>query len=174
MTKSTLTRRALVVRTAAIPAAAALALPAVAAQAATEPDPIFALIEAHRESLIRQLRTAREGFDIPYSDPAREAADEVDAQTWKIRQAAGMTLIGTRPTTFAGIVALLAYADDLHIGTVALPEAPSDWYINAEQLGSWDDEHIVDNNNGEPIELPFAFWIMRNVRAAIEQMASVS
>jgi ABC-type sugar transport system substrate-binding protein len=44
MSKSTLTRRALVASTAAMPAAAALGLPAVA-QAAAEPDPIFAVIE---------------------------------------------------------------------------------------------------------------------------------
>jgi hypothetical protein len=46
MSKSTLTRRALVASTAAIPAAAALGLPAVA-HAAVEPDPIFALIDAY-------------------------------------------------------------------------------------------------------------------------------
>jgi hypothetical protein len=47
MSKSTLTRRALVASTAAVPAAAALGLPAVA-HAAAEPDPIFAVIEAQR------------------------------------------------------------------------------------------------------------------------------
>jgi ABC-type sugar transport system substrate-binding protein len=44
MSKSTLTRRALVASTAALPAAAALGLP-TAAQAAAEPDPIFAAME---------------------------------------------------------------------------------------------------------------------------------
>ena len=47
MTKS-MTRRALVASTAAMPAAAALGLPV--AQAAAEPDPIFAAIEAHRKA----------------------------------------------------------------------------------------------------------------------------
>ena len=49
MSKSTLTRRALVASTAAVPAAAALGLPAVA-QAAAEPDPAFALIEEYRRA----------------------------------------------------------------------------------------------------------------------------
>jgi hypothetical protein len=48
MSKSTLTRRALVASTAAIPAVAALGLPAVAQ--AVEPDPIFSAIEAHRQA----------------------------------------------------------------------------------------------------------------------------
>jgi hypothetical protein len=42
-----LTRRALVASTAAIPAAAALSLPAIAA---AEPDPIFAAIEEYRRA----------------------------------------------------------------------------------------------------------------------------
>ena len=57
MSKSTLTRRALVASTAALPAAAALGLPA-AAQAAAEPDPIFAAMEQTdlaREQSVRWL-----------------------------------------------------------------------------------------------------------------------
>ena len=49
MSKSTLTRRALVASTAAVPAAAALGLPAIAL-AAAEPDPIFALVERLKEA----------------------------------------------------------------------------------------------------------------------------
>ena len=48
MSKSTLTRRALVASTAAVPAAAALGLPI--AQAAAEHDPAFALIERYKEA----------------------------------------------------------------------------------------------------------------------------
>jgi hypothetical protein len=47
MSKSTLTRRALVASIAAMPAAAVLP---IAAQAATEPDPAFALIERFKEA----------------------------------------------------------------------------------------------------------------------------
>jgi hypothetical protein len=161
---STLTRRSLVASTAALPA---LALPAAAA----EPDPIFAAIEWHREAAIRQMRASRATFDLEHGDPAIEAADEFEDRARNGRNEAEHALFNTQPTTLAGVVALLAYADGLHIGAVALPEDPSNWNIDAESLGVWSDEQIVDSFDGKRIELPFAFWIMRNVRASIERLA---
>jgi hypothetical protein len=68
MPKSTLTRRALVASTAAVPAAAALGLPAVA-QAVVEPDRIFAAIEQFKSGVAALVS----GYDGPRHDAVEEA-----------------------------------------------------------------------------------------------------
>jgi hypothetical protein len=90
---------------------------------------------------------------------------EVDAQ-WK--------LTNVVPTTFAGVLALLAYSDDLYTGALALPEEPQNWHSGREVggfLGVSCDDEVLDKFSGEPIELPLIFWIMRNVRTALQDMA---
>jgi hypothetical protein len=101
MSKSTLTRRALVASTAAMPAAAALGLPAVA-QAAAEPDPIFALIEKYREA-----------FD--QHGAALDAEDEDQSTLACHAQAkAAQELCHTPPTTLAGLAAVLSFVINVH------------------------------------------------------------
>jgi hypothetical protein len=93
--KST-TRRAVL---AGIATAPALAAPAVAAAGAyAPPDPIFVAIERHRTALV--------AFETAPSDDELDAAGDVH------RDALG-DLLGTKPTTVAGCVAVLRYVDDL-------------------------------------------------------------
>jgi hypothetical protein len=33
---------------------------------------------------------------------------------------------------------------------------------------------IIDKDNGKPIELPYYFWIMRNIKAALQALAKQS
>jgi hypothetical protein len=63
---SNLSRRSLVASAATLPA---LALPAVALPASSEPDPIFAAIEAHRALFIKMMRAARVRSHIEHGEP---------------------------------------------------------------------------------------------------------
>jgi hypothetical protein len=96
MSKSTLTRRALVASAAAVPAAAALSLPAVA-QATAEPDPIFAVIEVYREAWDR---LGKRGPQSGEEEEERLCFDMADA---------ARNLCRTAPTTIAGLAAVLTH-----------------------------------------------------------------
>jgi hypothetical protein len=96
MPKSTLTRRALVASTAAVPAAAALGLPAVA-QAVVEPDRIFAAIEQFKSGVAALVS----GYDGPRHDAFEEAFFKVQA-----------ALLETVPTTLVGMKAKISFCMD--------------------------------------------------------------
>jgi hypothetical protein len=115
MSKS-MTRRALVASTAAMPAAAALGLPAVA-QAAAEPDPIFAAMEkylaSHRAFMAR----------CEYEDDLAEAGEEIPAALGDHRTAEMVTVVNastaareeladTSPTTLAGLLTYLTFVHE--------------------------------------------------------------
>jgi hypothetical protein len=93
------TRRRFVHTTAAlaatVPAALALPLPSMVAQAA-EPDPIFAAIEAHRAALA-------------VCEECTIADDEADGAHNALHDAL-LNLFETQPTTSAGVAAVLEYA----------------------------------------------------------------
>jgi hypothetical protein len=173
MSTKQLSRRALVRGAAAIPAAAVL--PAAASEKAkwsapavndvSEPDPIFAAIEAHREAFIRDMRAAK-----AYSDLESDVADAHAQHAYGLLRAAEGELANTEPTTMAGILALLAYVDDFHCQAIVHPDEPKHWHSGEENLGKLIDEDIIDKFSGEPIELPFMFWVMRNVREALQGM----
>jgi hypothetical protein len=123
MSKSNLTRRALVASTAAVPAAAALSLPVIAA---AEPDPIFAAIEAHRKARAETdarnddaCKLEAEWFRRRSSpddrDEALDAAREVEQQAFDRASNIAGILINTEPTTIAGVCALLTHYADLEV-----------------------------------------------------------
>jgi hypothetical protein len=75
--------------------------PAALAAPAATPDPIFALIEAHKAAQI-EYKTALDRdpyFDTPAIKAACDAA-----------MAAHAAVLSTRPTTLAGVAAVLAFA----------------------------------------------------------------
>jgi hypothetical protein len=85
----------------------------------------------------------------------------------------GLTKI--QPTTMAGVLALLAYMDDFHVQTFELPEDPGDWHSGDQELTEYlEDDAILDKFDGEPVKLPYNVWIMRNVRAALQSLATQS
>ena len=73
-------------------------------------DPIFAAIEAHSRELDRQNRT----IEAICAAEDRHKAEERDA--WHRYEEASVALLSTKPTTLAGVIALMNY--------VALPECP--------------------------------------------------
>ena len=102
--------------------------------------------------------------------PGYQAPEEADAEAYQAKRDAEFDLVETEPTTHAGIVALLAYVDDFHTGAFADPDDPK-WYSQPEEFEDWEDEQIVMRHNGKPLPLSFTFWIMRNVRTALQTLA---
>ena len=71
-------------------------------------DPIFAAIEAHRRALGRR----NEIIEAMCAAEERQKAEECEA--WHSYEDAAIALLTTRPTTMAGVIAVMSY--------VALPE----------------------------------------------------
>jgi hypothetical protein len=116
MSKSTLTRRALVASTAAMPAAAALGLPI--AQAAAEPDPIFAAMKKHVALYEEFNARSRYEDDLEESGHKLPHASADDSRTPEMRDivtvsvAAREELAATSPTTLAGLLAYLRFVHE--------------------------------------------------------------
>ena len=107
MSPENLLRRSILAGTASVPA-----LPVVAL-ASTEPDPIYAAIEAHRSAFLRRLKASRINSHLEEDDsPEKRSAEEANSATYAAKVNAELDLVETGPTTHAGILALLAYVDD--------------------------------------------------------------
>jgi hypothetical protein len=116
MSKSELSRRTLL-------AGAAVAIPATgiiaaALPAAAEDDPIFAAIERHKVAFrLSQVAGRIRGNTVdaewsPDYDPvACNTALAADEEAIAASDAAAIALITIRPTTMAGVLALLAYVE---------------------------------------------------------------
>jgi hypothetical protein len=91
---SKLSRRSLVTTAAALPA---LAVPAVAEEEVSAPDPIFALIEQHQQASTAWVVDLKAGINDPsFCDTSNRLIE---------------TIIATKPTTVAGCAAVLRYID---------------------------------------------------------------
>jgi hypothetical protein len=170
MSPENLSRRAILAGAASVPALATL--PA-AALASTEPDPAFAAIDTHRQALLRKLAAGRHNFHLEQRDKGKKEADAAQDLAFAAEDDAQWELANVVPTTFAGVLALFAYLDDLYAGGVALPEDPSNWHSSEESdgLSSFADENMIDLFYDRPIELPLIFWITRNARTALQALA---
>jgi hypothetical protein len=172
-----LDRRTILAGAAAVPA---LAIPAAGAAsafaAASEPDPVFATVAAHREAFVEHMRAARLDGKLMRSDPraeatwaALDAADEAYQEaTWKLSEVV--------PTTMAGVVALLRYLEEFQEQAIELPEDPRGWHSgdhDALLTETYEHPNLVDKFNGEPLELPFVYWVMLNVRTALQSLVTV-
>jgi hypothetical protein len=101
MSPENLSRRSILAGAASVPA---LALPTVAS-ASTEPDPIFAAIEAHRRGHAEYVVLCNN--DETDCDPAVDDA-------YQVSESAAMGLTAIRPTTVVGAAALLSYFADVN------------------------------------------------------------
>jgi hypothetical protein len=169
-------RRAIVAAAASVPV---LALPAAAAAVpAALPvgaDPIHAAIEAHRQAFIRELKSGWIQSETKDGTPEQRAATKANIADGNVRSAAEVTLANTVPTTTAGAIALLAYVNDFYAQNIVLPEDP-EWYSDQKiSFGTLTlvDEKFLNKASGEPLELPFSFWIMHNVRIALQNGLAV-
>jgi hypothetical protein len=141
-------------------------------------DPIIAAIEAHRRACV-ETRAAFEhqsavenevvaGVRVPAgeaeNDPQWIAADDAAGEALAVQDDLAVKLLETQPTTIAGAAALLTYYVDAVTTTqpeVVFPEL---------------------DGNGRPFESKsideprrdFAYFIVRNVAAALSKMAAAS
>ena len=171
---SNLSRRSLVTSAAALPA---LAIPAVAAAAAPV-DPVFAAIAAHRETYVKMMRACRMVCLLPADDP-REAELEAAADAAsEIEHEARAELSSAVPATMVGVIGLLQYLGEFQEQAIELPEDPRHWHSETPDGDSvmrttYEAPDLFDKFNGRPLELPFAYWVMRNVREALESLSTV-
>jgi hypothetical protein len=134
-------------------------------------DPIFAAIEAHRDAYMRRLKACNVVVHLRDGTPEHEVADEANSIAIAANIAAEVALANIQPTTMAGVLALLAHVDDFDCQGLALPEDPRQCHSLHEFLPTMTDDEILDRFSGEPIELPFTFWILRNARIALQALA---
>jgi hypothetical protein len=144
----------------------------------TEPDPIFAAIAAHQEAFLTKIKAIKVQMEMEATSGSREYQAALAAVTaaYEASNKAQVALTKIRPTTMAGVIALLAYIDDYHTGGFGHPEDPENYRCHHEDLGTEEilDDTVVDKTNKTPLELPYNFWLMRNVREALQNLPNQS
>jgi hypothetical protein len=108
------------------------------------------------------------------STPEEEAAYDAETEARDALNPHQMALTEIQPTTMAGVLALLAYLDDFRTQAIELPEDPRGYHSEESFLSELTDETILDKFNGKLVVLPYDFWIMRNVREALQSLAKQS
>lgn len=115
---------------------------------------------------------ASNGYCVVCAEREARAADQA---AYEIHSEAQEELMEVVPTTTAGVIALLQYVEEFFEQRIELPEEPEQWHSSAE-FSAFADTHehpsLRDKLNGEPIELPGAYFIMQNVREALQSLAS--
>jgi hypothetical protein len=168
---TTASRRAVL---AGIATAPVLAAPALALSGA-EPDPIFAAIEHHRVAFQISLTAGRiqsgtidarwspeyDPFKCKEVDEASSAADDASTD-------AAYALTTTRPTTTAGILALVRHVEAFNAGALFLEPLPG------SSVSDWCSAPFFWPESEDEDEIDFGYAILANVRGALESMAVVS
>jgi hypothetical protein len=146
---SSLTRRA-VLGAAALAGGAALNLGAIVAAKAENPpaaegfpDPIFDLIERHRETELRKLSAGAAYSEVLPRDPNHDEAITAVDTTRREVEVAGAALLDTMPTTRAGVFALVEYVLAFNAGAVRLP-CNHGWVSGAFEWPEITDEYEID------------------------------
>jgi hypothetical protein len=169
---ATTSRRAVLAGAAtAIAASTGIGTAGIVSTKAMESDPIFAAMKTHRAAFIREMETGDIKCNLEDGTPEHQAADAAETIASDALDDAEDGLLLTEPTTMAGVLALLAYVDDVFTQKIVHPTDPSNWHSSHTTWGHRTDDDIVDLFDGEPIKLPFTFWIMRNIRTALEAMS---
>ena len=173
---SHLSRRSLVTSAAALPA---LAVPAAAIAAVPGPDPTFAAIAAHRDAYLSRMRAAVPTMEL---EPGDERETELDAAldaAYEVQHQAEWELSEVVPTSMAGVIAMLRYLEDWQEQAICLPEDPANWHSggqsNDETASIWtyEADDRFDKFSGKPLKLPFTYWVMKNIRQALESLSTV-
>jgi hypothetical protein len=168
----TTSRRAILAGVAALATGASVNAAAIVGAKAMQSDPILAAIEAHRAAFMHQMETGWTQGGLPDYSPEWVIATREDDAAREVERAAQLALIQIRPTTLAGILALLSYVDDFSIGALVSP-AGTGCRSDADYLWppNLDDARINhDDDAAEP--LSFHFWLMRNIREALATVRS--
>lgn len=166
---ATMTRRA------AIGTAMVLATPtlatlqaALASPAVVGADPILAAIEAHATATMDVLRKVAVSARLSHLDPRHAAAELATDAAWDAADSATYGLVRTAPTTLRGVLALLDHVERYDAGAFNLGPDENDytsydlWPVH--MAGPGEPTH---DDDGEPLGMPFQYWLLRNVRAAL-------
>jgi hypothetical protein len=160
------TRRAILAGAAALPA---LAIIPAAALAAVDNDPIFAAIAWHKAAYLASMAASRiqcNTVDVEFSpeyDPIKcEAAQDAAwaANADADADDAAEALATIRPTTIAGLLALMHHVEQFNAGAFAL-DIDLEWRSAPMHWPAHDDESEIDL---------FGYSILANVRTALAAM----
>lgn len=77
-----------------------------------KPDPIFALIEKHKQAAAEDIAAAKAFSTMRRSDETYPAADARTQKAWKNLRAAQLKLLKATPTTTSGCIALMRHVMD--------------------------------------------------------------
>jgi hypothetical protein len=77
------------------------------------PDPIFAVIDAHKAAYEKWEAAVVREFSLMLDDPRMKSARKATEKLAKLRNDLLMALVSTSPTTIDGIVALAEYYRDV-------------------------------------------------------------
>jgi hypothetical protein len=166
---TTTSRRAILAGIAAAPALAASAI----ALTGPETDPIFTAIERHKVAFRISQEAGRiqcHTVDVkwaPEYDPVRwKAVQEASSAADATAAAAANALTTVRPTTMAGVLALIRHVEAFNAGAFFLEPDPestvSDWQSAPMFWPASEDEDGIDL---------WGYEILANVRRALEAMA---
>jgi hypothetical protein len=126
-------------------------------------DPIFAAIDEHRAAFTQKIaiacNTPSDDDDFINSGPVYDAA-------YDRTEKAAIELTNVRPATIAGVVTLLEYVDHFNRGCIR--HTRRNYY--SEHV-FWP-EDLVDNDDTR--EMPFAYWLLENVREALAEIGRQS
>lgn len=131
-------------------------------------DPILAAIDEHRSAVLAifQLHHTNHSDDEVFDSQARTAHEKMDEKA--------VALTNIQPTTMDGIVSLLTYVHEVNTGGVQYLGEEDNSY-SEEEL--WPDT-LIDNEikspRGRVIELPFGYWVMENIRAALSEIRTAA
>ncbi|MGF6309931.1 hypothetical protein ABIB82_004072 [Bradyrhizobium sp. i1.8.4] len=116
-----------VITSTAVFAGASAVAPTLASNIAGDADPIFAAIEHHKAARAEFARWADlqgelEIANVRSTDPRWIEADEEVTRSMKADDAAAIELLNIRPTTMAGLLALLKHATEFDTDGQGFPE----------------------------------------------------
>jgi hypothetical protein len=131
-------------------------------------DPIFPAIERHRQAFVSQMGHCRVVTHAPLDHPEYKEFERTADRACAVTRDAAADLAQVRPTTVTGCLALLRYMHDFHVGAVELPDDPTKWHSDWENLPKIEAAGLFSKFDGRPLELPFAFHIMRNVHTQLQ------
>lgn len=134
--------------------------------AAVAADPIFAAIEEHRTAFFEHLELIT---DVPNDDDDLICEGPEYEASYERTEDAAVALANVQPTTVDGVLALLAYVHQFNLGSITCTRRQgcySEHLLWPEYLV--DDE--VKSRRGRELKLPFPYWIMENVRAALAEI----
>lgn len=179
-----------VVSVASLASAAAVAAPSLS-ERGEENDPIFAAIARHRKAAMEWMRHVdienelyrvipadkRKNYHVSHRDDPDIGKND-DPRWTTARRAywlasdqfddASMALTDTAPSTYSGIFALIDYYEEFSRGGVRVSERN---YSTEDLFPDQLFEDDVTDHRGRVVEgLPFAFWVMRNVRFALDRI----